>query len=318
MDFYALESVEETVEDTKDILFPFDLNTWAKLGLIAFLAGGSGLGIPNMSGGNFDSGPSTGSQDFFSGSGITGDITSAPGELATGNFAGASPSVVGYAAIALIFLFGAILLYIYISSVFSFIYYRSLLDRDVAIKQNFWDNTGNGARYFAFRISIGLAVLGTILGAVMVVLVSPLLIIPFVLLLIPIYLVVSALMTLIHDFALLEMLEEDKNLINAIRSVFSIFRVEWKQTLAYLIVKIGIGIAASLVSIIGAMAVFLALLIPFGLAIALGFYLHLYIGILAVIAGILAFLSLLALFVMAPVGTFVHYYAINNYQKFKS
>lgn len=313
MGWYAVDAVEEAIEDTKDILFPVSLKTWAKLGLIALLAGGSGFSIPNFPSSSNFSGDSIDSSDHIS----DHDIGPSPTpDMATGSF-NSSFGLSGFAIIAGL-VTGIILVFMYISSVFEFIYYQSLIDRDVVIRSNFRDNLNNGASYFLFKAGISLLTITAIIGAITVISSNILLLIPVILLATPFFMIISAFGTLIHDIVLVDMLEGNKGLISSAKSMFSVLRTQWKQTFVYLLLKMVIGIVVGVLALIVSFIISIVLIIP-GIIIGIpAFALSPILGALIVIIGLALLLSLLAIFVLAPLKTFVYFYALNAYRKFKS
>lgn len=325
MSWAVVDAVEEAFEDTKELLFPFDLKTWATLGLIAFLAGGSGMSMPNFptggSGSDFSS-PSYEQPDSLNqpdipetstaqSPGIPNEI---PGSAVTGSFSEATSSMTAAIVIVAAALTGLVLLMMLLSSIFKFIYFQSLIDDKVRIRGNFRSNLNNGARYFIFRFLLTLGMLGLVAGAIFMVIANPLTILPLILFALPFFIIFGALTTLIHDFALIEMLKNDKKLIAAIRTMFGVFRQEWQQTLIYLVLKLVLNFAVGLIGLILGLIILVILLIPFGILGFIAFNVNLIAGIIVVIFGLLTFFSLSITFIMGPANTFTYYYALNSYE----
>jgi hypothetical protein len=313
MSFKTIDAVEEAFEDSKELLFPFDLGTWAKLAFIAVLAGGAGgvnfPGIPS-GGSDYSADPGTGSGDVGD---LQGTADQDFSNMATGAFTSASTSM----AIAgiVVSLFAVVLFFMYISSVFEFIYYQSLIERDVKIVSNFKDNTGNGFRLFSFRlvwITVMILLAG---GAFLLVLAEPLAILPIILMMLPLVILVTVISLFVNTFVVLRMLETGEGFIDSARSVYGDLRAEWKEFGVFVVMNLVLGIGVSIAVGTGAMALLIALAIPFGIIGILLYWVSwmLVIPVVA-IAGTLFLLGVL-IGLVAPTTTFMYYYSIEVYNK---
>ncbi|PSH01776.1 MAG: hypothetical protein BRC26_03005, partial [Nanohaloarchaea archaeon QH_8_44_6] len=185
MGYKAIEAVEKAFDDTKELLLPFDLRTWSKLALIAVLAGGAGgFSFPSVPSGSPNYSPETGQSGTSDFSGLQSDPGSQAGiNMATGAFSSASTTAAVTGAVAAIA--SLILLILFINSVFQFIYYQSLIEKNVRVIENFRNNTGLGFRLFLFRF-VWLTVLISIAGiGVAAFVLQPVLLIGLVLLALP-------------------------------------------------------------------------------------------------------------------------------------
>lgn len=312
MGWYASEELDSAWNEAKQLLLPFERGKWARLMLIVVLTG-QGFSMPN-----FPSSPGTGTggqSSFETTYGSTADspvdrITSVLPDPSMTGMATASPgsgSLV--AAVLLVMMF---LGFFYISSVFEFIYYQSLLDRDVSIRQNFSRHNRRGARYFGFRLAVLFLALLLFAGSVAGIAVNPLMgglaLLAMMLGLLPLMVFLG----LTHNFVLLGMMENDTGVVQAWKDFYPSLRDEWRQVGAYIFLRFAIKIVAGIATLVWAMVSLLVLLVPFGILAAV-FYM-----IAPVLAAIPAVLGLIA-WIIAILGlqvviqTFLYYYAILVY-----
>lgn len=303
---YIIESIDEAAKRTRELLLPFDLATWSKLALIVLLTGGISFSFPGIPG----SGDYGGQQEMHQ-TGMDHPMSSfdTPSGM-TGAFGASSLVMLGVA-----FFIGLGLVALFVSSVFEFIYYRSLLDEKVEIRENFSNNLSRGARYFNFRVlyTMGLLIL-TGIGIGFAAL-NPLLIIPLILALIPVAPLLYAFETLVHDFVLLEMLQEEEKFMDALSKVYGYVRENTKETALYLVARIAVTLLAATAVGLGTFLVLMVLAIPM-MFIGLVFYMvsELLLIPLLVIGFALAIAT--ALLVTVPMKTFIYYYAITVYSEF--
>jgi hypothetical protein len=312
MSYKTIDAVEEAFEDTKELLFPFDLRTWAKLAFIAVLAGGvGGFNFPGFPSGGSNYNPDPGTNYD------TGDMQSFDSQefsnMATGAFTSASTSM-ALAGIA-VTLVSIVLFFMYISSVFVFVYYKSLIDKDVKIVSNFKDNIGAGFRLFSFRFIWTLSMILMAGAGILAVIVQPLILIPLLLLLLPVVILITVISLFVNTFVVINMLETGNGFIKSAKSVYTDLKAEWKEFLIFLVMNIVLGIGVSIVIGTGAMALLVALAIPFGIIGILLYWVSwtLVIPVVA-IAGTLFLLGVL-IGLVAPTTTFMYYYSIEVYNK---
>lgn len=303
MAWYAVEEIDEAIDQTKDLLFPFDLKTWAVLAVIVFFAGGSGFNAPSsfQDSSNYgnDYGSSTntmGVQDALTGNPVTG--------LSHASTSDGALVLVALLVAAVVILFG------WLSSVFTFVMYQSLLDKEPRVRGNFGDNTGRGARLFGFQL--GLFVLLMLLLAVMFLPmgVNPLFGVFSVLLLLPVLVVFIIFMQFTREFIPLKMMETDQGVIASWKEFFPTLRAEWRQALVYVLVKLALGIAVGIISLIGALVLLVAFLIPFGILGMLFYLIAEWLVVIPLVVGALTWFVALLVLVQVPVQTFLYYYKI--------
>lgn len=315
MGFKAVDVLEEASQDTKELIFPFDLRTWGKLALIAVLAGGTGgMNFPGLPSGGSDYPADPGSDTGTSG--FQDMDTQEFSNMATGAFSSASASMA--AAGLAVTILSIILFFMYISSVFKFIYYRSLLDNEVEIISNFQNNMENGFRLFGFRLAWALLTVLTFGGALFALIVHPLTFVLLLFLLLPLMILNTVINGFVNVFVVLQMLETDQGFIRSAKSVYRNVRREWKEFIVFLLMNVVIGLGIGILVGIGALTALVALALPLGLV---GAVLYLIAPILTVpvaVIGILAFVAIVLIGLIAPTTTFLYYYYVEFYHSLTS
>lgn len=316
MSYKTIDAVEKAFDDAKELLLPFSLKTWAKLALIAVMAGGSGgTYFPGMPSGGSDYDPNTGqnSADFS-------DIQSFEGQelsnMATGAFtsAPATAAIIGI----LIAIVGIVLLFMYVSSVFEFIYYQSLIDRDVQIVSNFRNNMGSGFRLFSFRFIWTFLMILVAGAALLLVVLQPLMIVPLLLLMLPLIIVVTVINIFVNTFVVLEMLETGNGFIESAKSVYTDVKAEWKEFVIYVVMNIVLGMAVGIVVGVGTITALLALAIPLAIIGILLYWISWVLVIPVAVIGVLVFILIVLIGFIAPTATFMYYYSIEVYSALTS
>ncbi len=320
MGWYAVEKIDEALEETKDLLLPFDAGTWAKLLLIVALTGGSGMpSAPTGSG----QGTTT---DSYTGPGyqtptspfrtsITHDT-----QYIHSNLPGTAPlPPIGTAALAAIVIVFIVLatLFLLIDSVFEFIYYQSLLDKEVAIRKNFRKHIYRGLRYFGFRLTAAVIILAGLLAALAPMQAAPALGAMLVFTWLVALLIFSIFMGLTHNFVLLKMMETGEGVIASWRLLLEDLRGQWKQVAVYLVARFFIKVAGGLITLVWAVITLLVFGIVFFIPGALAYFLWPPLAIPVVVTAILVWLVAAAA-VRVPVQTYIYYYAILVYHDLTS
>lgn len=318
MSWYAIEELENALEETKDLLFPIDRGTWVRLIVIVVLTG-QGFSIPNIPAdtGEFDA-ERSGFETTYGASSPTdmslSDMAVSTPELpATGMSmatATAPSDAVIAVLVALIVLGG--LLFLLVSSIFEFIYYQSLLDKDVRIIRNFREHLGKGARYFGFRIGIGIIALLLLAGAGALLALNTFVGVfaLFILLLGALPLIV--LLALTHNFVLLKMIETESGVLPAWRDFWPELQADWKEVLVYLLVRLGINIVFGIAAVIWALLTLILLTVPFGIVTALLYMVAPVMAVLPALIGVITWLVLL-LGLQVVLQTYLYNYAILVY-----
>ena len=315
MSLYALENLDEAVEETKDLLLPFDLMTWTKIAIIALLA--SGVSIPNLPVGAPSGG--SGEQVYTPGSDFenTPDVASGLGDISISGLSTADTTdPVAVAILALGVLFGGF--FLYVSSVFQFIYYQTVLDKKPSIVENIRKHAYRGLRYLGFQIGIViLALAALIVPAALWGTSQFMALVALIAFWMPFALALGIIMSLVHDLVLLRMIEEKEGLIESWKSVWPDIKTQWRQVIAFMFVKLFIGLAIGVATFMILAIVALMLLIPFGIA---GLLLGLVSPILALLSviGWLLTVGLVMFYLRMPFSAYVYTYVTLFYHDLTS
>lgn len=326
MGWYALDNIEEALQDTKDKLLPFDFVTWAKLAVIVFLTGQAAGGPSYINPGNFGGGDFSG-PSFDEG--VEGDFSSSfessSVDMHQMNNIEVPENLAGFdAAYAVLFavgvaLFGLLLLLTYITSVFQFVMYKSMID-DVKIgyAKNF---LGEGLQYFIFRwitlvatvLMVGLGFgLGTALGlsfniyGVLAGLGIGVAVLAGVL-------VVGVLRWIAFNIALPEMIRNGSGLSTALEKSLSEARDQFGEVAVFWLAKLVIGIGLGIATMTVIFPAVILLLIPFGIT---GYLLMSLTPAFLVPVILLYFLSVLVLglAVAVPVKVYTYSYILEMHE----
>lgn len=322
MSWYALENIEEALQDTKSKLLPFNLNTWAKLAVIVFLTG-QAVGGPSFtnfpSGGDYSELGATNTGEFSSQT-----IQNSGFNLQLGGIQPVQDFAVFDAAYTLwivvgIGLIGVLLLLTYLTSVFQFVMYKSMID-DVKISYA-RDFLSEGFQYFIFRwitlvtmiLVIGVGVgLGSALGLsfnLSGVLIG--FVIGFVTL--SVFIAILVLRWMAFNIALPEMVRTGSGLSVALKASMQEVKEQFYEVALFwfmkLVLVIGLGIAVLTVLF----PVLLILLIPFGF---IGFVLMMLSPVLWVPIAILYIISvvIVSMFVAVPVRVYIYNYILEMHE----
>ncbi len=334
MAWYAIDAIDDALNATRAFLFPFSLGRWGRLALITLFVGGGGFGIGNVTNiariGEFANNPP--------GSGppsVLRPLWGADSASLVWPVAQAAPpapdlvsGAVGAALLGLLLLLG--LGVALIGSVLQFVFVDAIATDEVRLVAPFRQYLGFGLRYLGFQIGIALIALVPLLivgigfaetnvdlGTVAVLGVGLLLVVIGI----P-YLFVAR---FTREFVVPVMVASRTGLIEGWRRLGPRLRQQWKQFGIYFVfhffVKLGAGIARSLVAIIGGILVaIVALIIGFLLGAAVEAALGggaggagLGLGLLFALAiGGLLFLLLVLLPLNVLVQTFVRCYELSS------
>jgi len=318
MVWYALECVDDAIDATRAFLLPVDRSRWLKLAVVVFfLSGGSGVSsLPNSSF-NF----SVGNVDFdFGGEGLpTGQVSLS--EFVDEFLEPLLPLIVGLAVV-----FATIgLLFTLVGSVMEFVLVDSLRTESVAVRAKLREHVGGGLALFAFRLLLGLVVLGVI-GGLVFLLVVPALgndvqVLVAAAVIVPVALVVGVAAALVHgfttDFVVPTMIHDDRGLRSAWGRFWPVLRGNLGQFTLYVVVRfaltIGVGIVAGIAIGIAGVVVGVPFVVLGGVAF-LGTGGTLTVGSAVVYGLLIAVYVLLLLAVTAvvqvPLKTFTRYYEL--------
>ena len=307
MGWYAIDALQDALDETKAFLWPFDRGRWLRLAVIVFFVGGPG--------GSFGSGLQNASQSFGQMSGTGPESPPGAGfEQAIGEVANrpdlvAILALVAAVALLLLVVFG------YLAAVFEFVFYRSLVDEQVRIRAGFRKYAWDGVKYALFRLALLLVIFGTIGAVIGALVLSPglgfALILPAILL----WLLLAVVGFFVHALAIPTMVVEETGFVEALRVTYRRVRGEWKQAGVYLLANVGISIAASVVVGIGMLIGIIALAIPL---VILGLVLAALAPVLVAIPVLLGVVGLLVVYfaIAVPVQTYVYRWILDVHAGF--
>lgn len=310
MTLYALDAIDDAIDSTLALLWPFDLGRWARLAVIMFFIGGVGGFNPLQ----FVGGPPQG------GIPDTPSTTGAPDAL---------PSIGGTELAIIAAIIGSIallgLVFLLVGSIMEFVFVESLRREEVTIRRYWSRRWGQGLRLFGFRLVLGL------LSFAIVGLLALLALAPFVfengrfspgllLLAVLVFVAVAILGGLINGFTTMFvvpiMVLEDRGLLSAWRRFWSTMTGQWKQYLAYavmgFILQLAAGIAASIATLIAAIVVAIPFVVV-GLAGAALLSVAELAGWAVIVVAVVLFglaVVALVLLVSVPLQSFLRYYAL--------
>ncbi len=325
MPISAADAIAPAFRHAKQQLFqPFRFTQWVRLAFVGFLAGELGSGGCNS---HFNV-PSThhpqGTEHFL-------------GPALIPHFTDHAAFLGAFLVPLIVLGLGLLVLFIYINSVMRFILFDSIVAKECHIRQGWVRRSQHGLRFFvwqlvlmlisfaAFFILIGIPLLFAwgagwfnqprehlfplILGGVLL-----------VLLIVALAVVLAVVTVMTKDFVVPQMALENISAFEGWRRLWVMLEAEKGGYAVYIIVKIGLAIAAAIIFGIVTLIVVLVLLLPVGglgvaavlAGIAAGLTWNFYTIALAVIAGciVLAALIFVASMISVPAIVFFPAYAI--------
>ncbi|MFB6100794.1 MAG: hypothetical protein ABEK16_06000 [Candidatus Nanohalobium sp.] len=299
MSLQAVEEIDDAIQRTKDIVLPFDFMTWTRLAVISIFLGG--IGFFNI----FTNMP-TGFQNTsqYGGSGaMTGMATAAP-----------AVSNAVLLAVAGIFALG-FLVFMYLGSVFRFVMFRSLREKEVKVRKNIGRHYVDGFKYFLFQIGMFMLMAAVFIGWIASFAASPLLGGLMLLPAIPLFIILAVFGGIVHDFALQRAIEFDEGFIASIRKAASTVTGDWKQFGGYLLFRIIVSWAIAIMGFFVFITVSLVLAIPFIILGALMYALSPVVVWPVAIIGILVW-TVALLYANVPFRVYLYSYFVELYDAF--
>ncbi|KOX95974.1 DUF7544 domain-containing protein [Halorubrum tropicale] len=311
MTLYAVDAIDDAIDATRSLLWPFDVGRWLRLMLVVFFVGGAGGSTTSQFGGSAStgSGPQPGSlpQPYP-------PETVLPG--------GAELLVIGavLAAVAAV-----VLGLLFVGSVMEFVFVESLRREAVSIRRYWRDRWRAGVRLFGFRLLLG-AITLTLAGAVLTPALLPALsgegsvAVGLLLLAAPVLLGLTVVSGLVGgfttNFVVPVMLVEERSVVSAWRRFWPVLTGQWKQYAAYVALAFVLRTAAGVLSAVAVVFGVIAAAIPFGITGAVGLALLSVatpVGAALIAVSVVLFVLAVvavALFVSVPVQTYLRYYAL--------
>lgn len=306
-EWYALESVEEAFEDTKDLLTPLSLPIWGKIALITLFIGGSMGSLPTTGPTNFDDAPNSTIDNFNAEDFSTNELESFM-----------SPAL---AAGLLLGLVALLLVKSYLSGLFRFIYYQNLEnnlgkeENSISIISSFKDNLGPALSYFGVFLAVSAIGLTGLLGMIGSFFINPVLGVGAIFLSLPLFIFIALSLFFLRSILIPEMLLNNKKGWEGVKQVYSYLRSEWKQAGIFILVKIGLNLVLGTIWTIAFITGAVILAIPF---VILGVAFYSVSQALVAIPIVLGVLSVIvySLIIEVPLSTFGTHYNLDVYKGF--
>jgi hypothetical protein len=287
MSWYAVESLDEALDETQSLLVPVDVGVWVRLAVITLLAGMTPPQTPTVS------------------------VEVPPQAIVEYGEAFTRPEFVAAALSLLAIALVVVLVFAVVGSVMEFVLVDALRSQDVRILSPFRQRLGSGLRLFGFRILVTVVVLLTVAAVVAPVLLvastgTPLPLLALVVT-IPLLLVVAPVTALVSEFTTAFvvplMAEHGDGVLDGWRRLWPTLRAEWRDFAVYVLVKIVLLLGAGVVfSLAGAIVA-----VPVGLAV-FGATLTPVALVAVAIAALVGFVVLAA--VSVPVVTALRYHSL--------
>jgi hypothetical protein len=310
MSWDAIDSLDEARTATQSLLLPVSWRAWLRLAVVTFFVGGVGGG-----GGAGQAAQGATSSPTPPGAGL-GDVDLPP-------VPDVSPESIGAVVVAVVAVLAVVVVgHALVGAVMEFVLVACLRTRRVELRRPFRQYLGPGVRLFVFRLGV-VGVLVALAALPVLVLVGVLSITVAGVLLVPLLVVVVVVawlagllvLRLTTDLVVPTMIAEGRGVLSAWRRVVPLVRSAWAEVALYLVIRFGLGVAASLVVglVVGLAA--LVVVIPFVLA---GGAVVLAVGTAGpglVALGVLGVVFLLAVVavsvvVQVPVVTYFRYYGL--------
>jgi len=252
-DYYAFCAIDQAVARTKNILIPLDRGVWLRLALIAFFVGGSIGGFETA----------WQEDHSFTRSMSSIDLSGIGQEYLT--------------IVLAILTFG--LMYALLSGIFQFILFDGIRDDNIAIKQYFGKEIGNGLRYFSFILVISLLFFSLLAIPVALVLSgSPVvgtgtfaqrasLVLAYLAYILALGIPYMVIVMFTTDFVIPIMRLERCGILAAWKRCFNLFRGRWSQAVVYsgmkilfvLVMALIVGILVATTAVVVGIPVFLVI-----------------------------------------------------------
>lgn len=293
MPWYAVDALDDALDETKSLLLPFDLGTWVRLAIISIFAGMSSPQTPSFP---WDVGPET---------------TVRTGDQAIEHVT--DPEFLAFVAVVAAVLLAAAAVFAFVGSVMEFVLVDVVRSRDVRILAPFRRRLRPGLQLFLFRVVlvvVTLLAVGTVLAPVWLAAVqgTPVWLLLLVVT-VPLTVVVGLLSAAVSEFTTAFvvplMAEHGTGLLAAWREFWPTLRAEWTEFGVYVLVKVVLlvgagfllGIAAAIVAVPLGLVAFAGALTPLGV-VAIG------------LAALVGFVATAA--VSVPVVTYLRYHSLRT------
>lgn len=311
-EWFALENAEDSVDDAKNLLSPFNGYTWAKIAVIVFFIGGTVSTAPTFSPDGIDVGPEA---ENVEQSQIWDDLQ--PVFDDPDNYLSSSALFLIGIAFSVLILIGT-----YLSGVFRFIYFQNLHDNrsvdvaEIKIIDNFAEHAVNGLKYllvYSAGVMFALLVAASIIGSFLL---NPFAGVFTSIISIPLWIIIVLLFFFMRGFLIPEMaFNRDQSVMESINNVYDLVLNQWQQSGIFVIVKTALDIVVSIIWTVAFISGLVLIAIPL---LLLGAAMYTVSPILVLIPVIIGLTSVLVLhyLIQVPLQTFIFYYVLNVYEDF--
>ena len=317
MGWLAFDNIEEALQDSKEILLPFNFKTWSMFAIIVLLSGYTAISFPGLPGGSFGTTPEgSNGMDSVAETSFSNNFAMQSG-LNPGDFTGMFQQSSADASLLLLAgagIIGLITALMFISSVFHFVMYRSVKDQspELGFAKEY---ISEGFQFFLYRIGTFFALLlglGILALPLAVSLWTGLAVVPLALLL---FVGFAVLDWIVIHLVLPDMIYSDTGIIQAFRSSVEVVQNQFREVALFWLTKwvIGIvlGIGISMVLVSGLLLLALPFVVIGGLMYLAGLT-GLWIVPVAIVYALIAFVAVL--YAAVPVRVFVFSYILNMYE----
>ncbi len=315
-DWHAIDVIEQAVEDVKDLLLPFKLTDWLKMVVVVLFAGSTFAAPANTN--FFPSLVSEGTNiGHMTANGAAGTVDS----LSLSSLAVQSPA---YISLFVLIGLAVIIGWMFVAATMEFVFISICRDKAVAIKQHFTDNTEKGWRLLGFQVLLGvllIAILGISAAFGAFTGLNPLIVILIALIVIVGVIAFGLIQSLTIDFVTVKMLNDDARVLESWDGFFDTLKDEWLQVLIYLLVKLGLGIAAGIIYGIAFVLALIGFAIVGILLYAVLFPVFQAAQVVALIIAVPLALLFLGVFLIVmlglnvPIASFFRFYSIRVFEK---
>ncbi len=311
MTWHAIDAFRPSYHATRELLLPFSLTRWLVLAVVVFFVGWSGgfFGTGNVPSGSFIEVPGI-IPTFGFDSGVDLNV----------NFPAVFTSIVILFVALLAILLG--ILVAVISSIMQFVFVRQLITREIRIRGFFGESLWQGIHLLLFWVGIGLLLVGLMIVALILTIVTFGLFLLVLILLIPLFLVAGIASWLFvrftFDFVVPIMVAEESGVIEGWRRLWTEIRTDWTQYGVYAVIRFLLDIGAAFA--VGLVGVFFLLLLGIP-AFIVGFAVYALVSAasptlaVAIVVGLVSLTLLLVgalttIIAGVPIQTFLRYYTL--------
>ena len=317
MGWLAFDNIEEALQDSKEILLPFNFKTWGMFALIVLLSGYTAISFPGLPGGSFGNTPEgTNGMDSVAETSFT-NIFAMQSGLNPGDFTGAFQQ--SSADASLLFLAGAgiiglVTALLFVTSVFHFVMYRSVKDQtpEISFAREY---INEGFQFFLYRLGTFIALLlglGILALPLLVSVWTGIAVVPLFILLV---LGFAVLDWIVIHLVLPDMIYSNTGIIQAFRNSVEVVQNQFREVALFWLTKwvIGIvlGIGVSMVLVSGLFLLALPFVVVGGLIYLAGLT-GLWLAPVAAVYALLAFVAVL--YAAVPVRVFIFSYILKMYE----